>query len=65
MTRILAAIPVSWRHFVKHQMFGALAGTEPPRDGGARDIEALYRQLSERYADLPPLEAIATHAAAA
>ncbi len=45
-------------------MFAALAGSEPPRDGGAQDIERIYRQLSERYADLPPFDAIAGHAAA-
>jgi N-methylhydantoinase B len=58
MTRIMAAIPVNWRHFVKHQMFAALAGTEPPTDGGAETIEGVYRQLSERYADLPSMEDI-------
>lgn len=56
MTRILARIPISWRHFVKHQMFAALAGTEPPTDGGARDIERIYGLLHERYTELPPPE---------
>jgi N-methylhydantoinase B len=55
MTRIMAAIPVTWRHFVKHQMFAALAGTAPPVDGGAADIERIYATLSERYSDLPAL----------
>jgi N-methylhydantoinase B len=64
MTRIMAAIPVSWRHFVKHQMFAALAGTPPPQDGGAPDIDAIYAQLSERYADLPTPASIAGHATA-
>jgi N-methylhydantoinase B len=65
MTRILAALPVSWRHYVKHQMFGALANTEPPRDGGAADIDRIYTELAGRYADLPKLEEIDSRASAA
>jgi N-methylhydantoinase B len=55
MTRILAAIPVTWRHFVKHQMFAALGDSVAGQDGGAADIERIYETLSARYADLPPL----------
>lgn len=65
MTRIMAALPISWRHFVKHQMFAALAGSAPPQDGGAQDIERLYAQLSQRYADLPSPQAIAAASGAA
>lgn len=56
MTQILARLPISWRHFVKHQMFAALAGSEPPPDGGACDIEHIYAQLCEQYAELPAPE---------
>ncbi|CRE30434.1 hydantoin utilization protein B [Bordetella pertussis] len=61
----MAALPISWRHFVKHQMFAALAGSAPPQDGGAQDIERLYAQLSQRYADLPSPQAIAAASGAA
>lgn len=56
MTRIMATLPISWRHFVKHQLFAALAGSVAPKDGGAADINRIYRKLSEQYSDLPPLE---------
>jgi N-methylhydantoinase B len=65
MTTILAKLPISWRHFVKHHMFAALKGAVAPADGGAADIHRLYRQLSQQYADLPALEKIAGTTAAA
>ncbi|CFM83509.1 hydantoin utilization protein B [Bordetella pertussis] len=46
-------------------MFAALAGSAPPQDGGAQDIERLYAQLSQRYADLPSPQAIAAASGAA
>lgn len=58
MTRIMAALPVNWRHFVKHQLFAALGDRPAPADGGAADVERAYAQLAQRYADLPSLAAI-------
>lgn len=65
LTRILAAIPVTWRFFVKHQVFGALKGREAPAEGGARDVEAAYEALCDRFGDLPRLSAIRAPAQAA
>ncbi|WP_298956881.1 hydantoinase B/oxoprolinase family protein [uncultured Methylobacterium sp.] len=58
LTRILAAVPVTWRFFVKHQVFGALKGRDAPAGGGAADVEAAYEALCGRFGDLPPLAQI-------
>lgn len=54
LTRILAAVPVDWRFFVKHRLFDALADQVAPTDGGARDVIELYKALAEEFTDLPP-----------
>ncbi len=64
LTTILARVQVPWRHFVKHHMFAALAGSVAPADGGASDVERLYAELSAQYADLPPLTRTAENALA-
>lgn len=58
LTRILAKVQVTWRFFVKHQLFKAMEGQVAGADGGAKELEAAYTALATRFADLPPLEAI-------
>jgi N-methylhydantoinase B len=53
LTGILAALPVSWRFFVKHQIFAALGDAPAPPDGGAADVERAYGELAARFQDLP------------
>jgi N-methylhydantoinase B len=57
LTRILAQVPTTWRYFVKHRVFAALAGRVAPADGGAADVVAAYEALMARFADLPPVPA--------
>ena len=60
LTKILTQVPVQWRHFVKHSLFAALAGSVAPADGGAADVERAYGALIQEYAELRALnEAIA------
>ena len=54
LTRILAEAPVTWRYFVKHRVFAALAGRVAPADGGAADVIAAYEALAAKFPDLPP-----------
>ncbi|MBN9428580.1 MAG: hydantoinase B/oxoprolinase family protein [Burkholderiales bacterium] len=52
LTRILAQVPVSWRYFVKHKLFAALAGQKAGPDGGGADVLARYRQLAASFPEL-------------
>lgn len=54
LTRLLADVPVSWRFFVKHRLFAALAGHVAGADGGAADVVRHYEELAARFAELPP-----------
>lgn len=55
LTKILAAVPVTWRYFVKHQIFGAVK--EPPAKGdGTAEVYQAYRSVTARFTDLPPYE---------
>jgi N-methylhydantoinase B len=67
LTRILANVPVTWRFFVKHKLFAALAGRVAPVDGGAADVLHSYNELTVQFNDLPPAspELLARPAAAA
>ena len=51
LTEILAALPVTWRYFVKHRIFAEIGD----REGSAADVRAIYRGLTERFRDLPRL----------
>lgn len=55
LTRILATVPLNWRHFVKHQVFAAV-GDRPATGeaGGADDVLAAYETLRRAHAELPP-----------
>ena len=54
LTWLLAALPVTWRFFIKHKMFAALAGQVAPADGGAADVVRAYADVTRGFADLPP-----------
>ncbi|RAI02105.1 hydantoin utilization protein B [Acuticoccus sediminis] len=66
LTTLLAAVPITWRYFVKHRIFKALGSDEAGPDGGAHDVVAAYEALATRFADLPPVPAALhpVHAAA-
>ncbi|MDR6870798.1 N-methylhydantoinase B [Bosea sp. BE125] len=53
LTRILAQVPVTWRYFVKHQIFHVIKS--PPAEGGqgAADIYRAYEDVVARFTDLP------------
>lgn len=53
LTRILAALPVTWRFFVKHQIFAAIGQRSAETDAGGADIYRAYAAIAARYADLP------------
>lgn len=57
LTSLLANVPVSWRFFVKHKLFAALAGSKAGPDGGAADVRAQYAGLAALYSELPQLPA--------
>jgi N-methylhydantoinase B len=65
LTRILSEVPVTWRYFVKHGVFGALRGKVAPSDGGAADVYRAYEEIAARFEDLPRMSQPASRAAAA
>jgi N-methylhydantoinase B len=65
LTRILSELPVTWRYFVKHGVFGALRGQVAPPDGGAADVYRAYEEIAARFEDLPRMSQPASRAAAA
>jgi N-methylhydantoinase B len=59
LNAILAALPVTWRHFVKHHVFAAIGDRPPAAGGGPEDVHRIYRELATQFADLPALDTIA------
>ncbi|MBV9863340.1 MAG: hydantoinase B/oxoprolinase family protein [Alphaproteobacteria bacterium] len=57
LTRLLADVPVAWRHFVKHRLFAAVGREPAPAGAGAADVAAAYEALAAEFADLPRLPA--------
>lgn len=57
MTRIMQKVPVEWRHFVKHRLFGAVGKTPAPADGGAGVVYDTYATLCEKFRALPSVSA--------
>lgn len=53
LTGILARLPVTWRYFVKHEIFRQIQ--RPPVDGsdGVDEVYRAYSQVTDRFADLP------------
>ncbi len=55
LTAILAALPVSWRYFVKHRIFAEIGRNMPAAAGDALDVWAAYAQVVQQFPDLPDL----------
>jgi N-methylhydantoinase B len=53
LTRILAQVPVTWRYFVKHQVFAAIGQEAAGTGGGAGDVYRAYAAVAARFAELP------------
>ena len=55
LSSIMASLPISWRHFVKHRIFAEI-GDAVAQDGrGGSDVWDVYKSLCEQYAELPRL----------
>ncbi|AOK50860.1 hydantoin utilization protein B [Burkholderia sp. MSMB617WGS] len=57
LTRILAGVPVQWRHFIKHRLFDALdariaADRAGCAGGGGELVDALFAELCRAYPQL-------------
>ena len=44
---------MTWRYFVKHQIFAALGKDAAPAGGGAGDVYRAYADLAVRFGELP------------
>jgi N-methylhydantoinase B len=53
LTRILAAVPVNWRYFVKNEIFAQIQRPPAKDSDGTGDIRAAYAMVTERFTDLP------------
>jgi N-methylhydantoinase B len=53
LTKVLASIPVTWRHFAKHQIFATIGKAPAPAGGGRSDVIKAYEELTQRFSDLP------------
>ncbi|MGO7180707.1 hydantoinase B/oxoprolinase family protein [Rhizobium brockwellii] len=57
LTAVLAALPISWRFYAKHQIFAAV--TDAPDSGeGEQDVYDAYADLAAKHAELPRLNSI-------
>ncbi len=65
LTRILAAVPVTWRFFVKHQIFRAITSAPASKAQGVADVYRAYGEVVTRFTDLPNVTADTAEAAAA
>lgn len=57
LTDILARIPISWRYFIKHQIFAAVGQTPPKPGSDGKDIYETFATIAKRFPDLPDLSA--------
>jgi N-methylhydantoinase B len=55
LTHIMTELPVTWRYFLKHQLFAAIGKEPAPAGGGAGDVYRAYAELTRRFTDLPPV----------
>lgn len=55
LTHILAQLPVSWRFFIKHQVFQAIGQTPPSLDDGS-DIYTVFAAIRQRFPELPAVD---------
>ncbi|QGY29668.1 hydantoinase B/oxoprolinase family protein [Pantoea cypripedii] len=49
LTTFLAAAPVGWRHFLKHQVFKAVEAASQPEMEMAAQMHAIFSELRQRY----------------
>jgi N-methylhydantoinase B len=65
LTRMLTNVPVTWRYFVKHQIFAQIGKETAPTNGGAEDVIQAYNKLTTRFRELPTFNAEPQRPAAA
>ena len=53
LTRILAALPVNWRYFIKHAIFREIGATPAADVTDATAVTTAFEKLRARYPDLP------------
>ncbi len=53
LTHILAQLPVSWRYFMKHQIFRSVGDTPPAGARDGSDIYAIFAEIARRFPELP------------
>ena len=58
-------MPVTWRFFVKHQIFRAVTSAPAGKAQGVADVYLAYGEVVARFADLPSVTADTAEAAAA
>jgi N-methylhydantoinase B len=54
LTRLLAALPVHWRFFVKTKMFEAMAASA--RDNGPPSVQSIFATVRESYPEIPAIQ---------
>lgn len=64
LTRILAEVPVIWRYFVKHQIFGIIQNSPLENERGGADVYRAYGDVVSRFTDLPRVQEQAARAVA-
>jgi N-methylhydantoinase B len=55
LTRILAAVPVNWRFYLKHRILERMFHPGTPVSDGAHGIVEAYEAIRQRFPDLPPV----------
>lgn len=53
LTRILVEVPVTWRYFVKHEIFRRVQASPAKGGDGAADVFEAYAEVAGRFTDLP------------
>lgn len=53
LTDILSQLPVSWRYFIKHQIFRAIGEEEPASPGDGSDVYGVFAIIARQFPDLP------------
>lgn len=53
LTRILVEVPVTWRYFVKHEIFRRVQASPAKGSDGAADVLEAYAEVAGRFTDLP------------
>ncbi|WP_454692432.1 hydantoinase B/oxoprolinase family protein [Achromobacter aloeverae] len=53
LTALLAQLPVSWRYFIKHQIFRAVGNAPPAGEDDGSDIYECFDEIARRFTELP------------